>query len=338
MTLRHLLCLAALCLSTTLTQAAGPDFIEVPANANGQPQPHHAGIARIEVSADIPFEALVWYPTDAAERSWQIGPFPIPATRNAGVADGKFPVVLLSHGGGPGGGTPLVLRQVSAHLARQGYVVIAPFHGKTGLRGRPMQVKLALDAVLADPRFNPHVDPARLGMLGFSLGGAVTLELAGAVPNQAHFDAYCAAHPNDVMSCVDAPDKGDASAAPKHPSASGEVPPSPQLPLKAIALLDPLAALYPSSGLQTVTMPVLLFRPQQSQLSGDGNAAGLAAALPHAPQYQTLPGGHFVLIDICPPVLQAEAAEVCTDPQGVDRAAVHAAIESTIAAFFGKHL
>eukprot|EP01037_Dinobryon_pediforme_P029350 gene29350-32953_t len=306
------------------------------AQSEFQSQPHHAGIARIEVPADIPFEALIWYPTDVVGGSWQAGPFPIPATHNAAVADGKFPVVLLSHGGGLGGGSPLVLRELSAYLARQGYVVVAPFHGKTGLSGRPAQIKLAFDAVLADPRFESHLDPARLGMLGFSLGGAVTLELAGAIPNWAHFASFCATHSDDVMSCGHAPDQSSTSPAPRHPSSSATVPL--RLPLKAIVLLDPLAALFQHEDLQAVTMPVLLFRPEQSKLSGDGNAIGLAAALPRAPQYQTLPGGHFVFVDVCPPVLQSEAAEICSDPPGIDRAHVHAGIESMLAAFFGKHL
>src|SRR5450830_1419642 len=41
------------------------------AQSQFQSQPHHAGIARIEVPADIPFEALIWYPTDVVGGSWQ---------------------------------------------------------------------------------------------------------------------------------------------------------------------------------------------------------------------------------------------------------------------------
>lgn len=304
--------------------------------AFAQSQPHQAGIARIEVAADIPFEALIWYPADVADGSWQVGPFPIPATHNAAVADGKFPVILLSHGGGRGGGSPLLLREFSAYLARQGYFVVAPFHGKTALGGRPTQIKLAFDAVLADARFKLHIDPERLGMLGFSLGGAVTLELAGAIPDWAHFESFCMTHPDDVMSCGDAPEQSNAGPASRKASPTETVPL--RLPLKAIALLDPLAALFQGTGLQAVTMPVLLFHPEQSKLSADGNAMALAEALPHPPTYKTLPGGHFVLVDMCPPVLQSTASEICSDPPGVDRAAVHAGIESALAEFFRKHL
>jgi predicted dienelactone hydrolase len=301
-------------------------------------EPFHAGIIRLSVPAEVQFDTLVWYPTDADEVSWQAGPFLIPASHNATIAPGRFPIVLLSHGGGLTGGTPLILRELSAELARQGFVVIAPFHGRAGLRVRPLQVELALDAVLADLRFMAHVDPKRLGMVGFSLGGAVTLELAGAIPNMDHLTSYCSVHPDDVMSCHDAPSGGGNDAAPRQNLSTDTTRLLSALPLKAIALLDPFAVLFKHDELTAVAIPVLLFRPQQSQLPGDANALGLATALPHAPRVQTIPGQHFIFTDICPPVMKSKAPEVCDDPPGVDRAAVHAGIETQIGKFFSDNL
>lgn len=294
----------------------------------------HAGITRISIAARTPFDALIWYPTQSEEHPWQVGPFSIPASRDAPFAPGRFPVVLLSHGGGVGGGTPLVLCEFSASLARQGFVVVAPFHGKARLQLRPLQVTWAWDTVRADPRFAPHIDAARLGMLGFSLGTAVTLELAGAIPNAAHLEAYCATHSNDVMSCNDSP--GGKSRAPM-PSDQPQPTPVP-LPLKAIALLDPYAVLFQRAELAAVTMPVLIFRPDQSEMPGEANAFALADALPHKPKFQIIPGRHFIFTDVCVPELRAKSPEVCQDPAGVDRAAVHAEIEAQIATFFRGNL
>lgn len=295
--------------------------------------PLHVGIARITIAARTPFDALIWYPTQTEEHPWQIGPFPIPATRDAPFAAGSFPVVLLSHGGGPTGGSPLVLRDRAANLARQGFVVIAPFHGRTSLPPRPLQMTLAWDAVRADPRFAPHIDATRLGMLGFSLGTAVTLELAGAVANSAHLLAYCAAHSTDAMSCDRGPGGNDRS-----PTISNQPLPTPTLPLKAIVLLDPYAVLFQRAELTAVTMPVLIFRPEQSELPGEANAFALVNALPNKPQFQMIPGGHFIFIDVCVPELRASSPEVCQDPPGVDRATVHAAIDTQIATFFRNNL
>lgn len=292
----------------------------------------HAGIARPSVTGEKPFDMLVWYPTEADEVPWQAGPFTMPATRNAVVAPGRFPVVLLSHGGGVGGGTPLILREIPAALARRGFIVIAPFHGKVGLPGRTVQIRRALDAVVTDTRFASHVDQTRLGMLGFSLGAAVTLELAGAVANPAHLVAYCASHPHDAMSCDHAPDGNNGTA----PGANAA--PVAPLPLKAIVLMDPYAVLFQRPELADVSVPVLIFRPTDSALPAEANATGLAAALPRSPQLQTIPGGHFVFTDICSPSLKASSPEVCEDPPGVDRAAVHATLQAQIIEFFTKNL
>jgi predicted dienelactone hydrolase len=305
--------------------------------ALAQSSPYHAGIGRPSIAAAPPFDALVWYPTQTEEVAWQVGPFAIPATHNAVLAPGRFPIVLLSHGGGLGGGTPLMLRELSADLARRGFIVVAPFHGKTGLQGRTLQIRQALDAVLADPRFASHADATRLGMLGFSLGTAVTLELAGAIPNLANLTAYCAGHPNDVMSCDHAPDGRNAPSSREAVPAGAISAPTP-LPLKAIVLLDPYAVLFQRPELVAVSMPVLIFRPAQSELPGEANAFGLQAALPHPPEFQTIPGSHFVFMDVCPPALKSDSPELCQDPPNVDRAAVHTAIEAQIADFLGKNL
>lgn len=309
--------------------------------AVAQVEPYRAGIVRITVPADdAPFDAVVYYPMNAEGLASQAEPSSAPANRRGAIANGRFPVVLIAHGGGPTGGSPLALSELSTSLARSGVLVLAPFHGKAGLRVRPTQTRLALDAVLADPRLGPHADADRLGMLGFSMGGAVTLELAGATPDFAHFQEYCRTH-SDVMSCDRAPDRnrGDSSSPAHVPSTLQPSSSSPRrLPLKAIALLDPMAALFTREGLRAVTMPVLLFRPEQSRLPGDQNAVGLATALPRSPRYHVLPGGHFVFVDVCRPLAQAAAAEWCSDPPGVDRAAVHADLESTITKFFAENL
>jgi predicted dienelactone hydrolase len=117
------------------------------ANALARADPFHAGISRLTVRASAPFDALVWYPTDAEETPWDSNGFQIPATHDAPIAQGPFPIVLLSHGGGRGGGNPLTLRELAAVLARQGFVVIAPFHGTSRLLQRPFQIREALDEV-----------------------------------------------------------------------------------------------------------------------------------------------------------------------------------------------
>ncbi|WP_150119732.1 alpha/beta hydrolase family protein [Collimonas pratensis] len=311
-------------------------FVAPATNASSEQESLHAGIIRFTIPASQSVETLVWYPTQDEEIPWQVGPFQIQASRNATIASGRFPVILMSHGGGITGGSPFVLGELSAYLARQGYIVIAPAHGKTRLLDRPLQVKLAFDAVASDSRFNSHIDTTRLGMLGFSLGGAVTLETAGAFPNMAHVDSYCDTHSGDVMSCQDAPG-GNEGASKQNLRVEKTALPS-RLSLKAIVLLDPFAIPFQHEELTSVTMPVLIFHPEKSALPAEANALGLSTALPQPPQYQTVPGGHFIFTDVCTDSLRSSAPEICQDPPGVDRAAIHLHIESTIARFFHTYL
>jgi len=75
--------------------------------ALADPPSFRAGVTRITVQDTTPFDALIAYPTEAAEVSVDEGPIRLVASRDAPVAGGaRFPVVLFSHGGN-GPGTPL---------------------------------------------------------------------------------------------------------------------------------------------------------------------------------------------------------------------------------------
>ncbi len=301
------------------------------AAGSAEAQPFHAGVARIAVPADTPPAALVWYPTEADEEPWQLGVVPMPATRDAAVAAGRFPVVLLSHGGGASGGSPLMLRALSVALARQGMIVVAPFHGPLlrTLVTRPRQTAEALQVLLADERFAPHADPARVGMVGFSLGGGIALLVAGGRVDMAHWAAYCTDHHEDYRACSGVP-----SGVPSGSEAAeaGVLPAAPSLPLKALVLLDPFGAVFTRDSLSSVVMPVLILHPVGSDLSESGNAEAVAEALPNVPQYERIAGTHFIFADSCIG-LPEQSADWCQDPPGVDRAAVHAQVEAMIVAF-----
>lgn len=306
-------------------------------SAQADPQRFHAGIARITVQDVVPFDALVAYPTDAAEAPFQDGPWVIAASRDAPIASGaRFPIVLFSHGGGgtlKAGGSPLPYADLATSLAREGFIVVAPFHpgAKRPLEDRPRHVHKALDTMLADPRFATHADPARLGMMGFSWGGAVTLIAAGAVPDLAHLAAYCRDRIDDPKACDGVPTDGSLA------NVVGKRSPD-TLAVKALVLMEPWGALFDRNGLTSVDMPTLLYRAEGSDLQAEGNILALAAALPHPPRQETVPGGHFIFVDPCPPAWEADAPELCKDVPAVDRAAVHRRIEIEIADFLRRTL
>jgi predicted dienelactone hydrolase len=116
----------------------------------------------------------------------------------------RYPVLVFSHGYA---GSPLSNDYISviSALASHGYVVLAPFHGDprfsnlrvddfgdavrvlsrlenfTALQAlRPLALSAALDLVLAHPQWRDHLDSARIGGFGASMGGESMLLLGGA--------------------------------------------------------------------------------------------------------------------------------------------------------------
>lgn len=302
--------------------------------AHAEEPPFHAGVTRVTVQDAVPFDTLIAYPTRAAEKPFQAGAFTVAAARDAPIATGRrFPVVLFSRGGGGASEAgPLFHQGLVTFLTRRGFIVVAPFHPATGqpLIDRPRQIRAALDRLLADPRFAAAADPARLGMIGFSYGGAVTLITAGAVPSLAHLAAYCAGRNDDPLGCQGAP--APSAPVPVY-SRSADV-----LPLKAIVLLEPFGALFDRAGLQAVQAPALLYRAETSELGSDGNVFALADSLPQRPLMKETAGGHFMFLDPCPAAIAGAAPEVCKDPPGADRAAFHKRLEAEVADFLERTL
>lgn len=307
-------------------------------SAPADPQRFHAGVTRITVKDVVPFDALVAYPTDVAEVPFQDGPWIIAAGRDAPIASGtRFPIVLFSHGGGgtlKAGGSPLPYGDLATSVAREGFIVVAPFHpagAERALEDRPRHVHKALNAMLADPRFATHADPNRLGMMGFSYGGAVALIVAGAVPDFAHLAVYCRGRADDPKACDGVPTDGSLAnvVGKRSPDA---------LAMKALVLMEPWGALFDRNGLTSVDMPTLLYRAEGSDLKAEGNILALGTALPHPPRQETVPGGHFIFFGPCPPAREADAPEACRDAPDVDRKAIHRLIEGEIAKFLLQNL
>ena len=333
---------AAIALSLLVPLAGSPS----PARADG---PYRAGVARITVQdavsgvvgfgdaqmLPVPFEVLVAYPTDAAEAPFEAGPFTIHASLDAPIAPAKaFPVLLFSHGNGRGG-SPLHERDLITSLARQGFIVIAPFHsGTRPLRDRPRQLHKALDQVLADQRFAAQADRSRLGIVGYSFGGAVALIAAGATPDFAHLVSYCRGRTDDPRAC-DGIDTTDTSHAILGQAAD-------VLPVKALVLLEPFGAPFDREALTSLTMPVLLYRAEHSNLRPEGNIFALAAALPRPPRQESVPGGHLIFVNPCTPALVKEAPadckDVAKDAAGVDGAAILRRVEADVADFLRNNL
>ena len=182
--------------------------------------PYSAGVTSLELvqpgqlnplegeSAAAPFDRAlsvrVWYPavgggSPITYRSALPGPdtklvaFTIPgiAVLNAPRAQGRFPLVILAHGAS---NTPEVLAWLGENLATKGYVVAAPAFGDPPISESAKLIfpiarrPLDLAFVAAELRRRARsrspplegLDPSRVALIGYSLGGYGVLTAAGA--------------------------------------------------------------------------------------------------------------------------------------------------------------
>ncbi len=312
------------------------------AAAADEEQGYHAGFARLTVEADPPFPVAVWYPTAAEETTWQAALRDVTAARDAPIAAGRFPLILLSHGSG---GNEFGHLDWAARLARNGFIVAAIRHvgdssdapngqgSDIQLTGRPWQARQALDAVLADPRLAPSIDRDRIGMIGFSAGGYTTLVSIGGRPRYELWMAHCAAHPEDHEFCP-----GEGIVVPRITKPGWALPP-PIGEIKAAVVMAPAGILFDARGLAGIGVPLRIYRAADDRLvQNQWNADHVAALLPNRPEIVTVPGDHYVFIAPCSPALRAEVAVICEDAPGVDRLAIHEKIADELVDFFRKEL
>lgn len=153
----------------------------------------------VDPQVDRVLDTIVWYPAPTGA-----GPVNVPL---GGVVDaavdtsgGPYPVLLFSHGSC---GFPTQARFLTALLASQGFIVIAPPHpGNTlsefpncgtvaaqvaSVQERPQDVIFALDFMLdlgAQPasEFFAALDADKVGMSGHSFGGLTTYLVAAIEP------------------------------------------------------------------------------------------------------------------------------------------------------------
>ncbi|SFA93673.1 Predicted dienelactone hydrolase [Rhizobium sp. NFR07] len=160
-----------------------------------------------------PLAVTVWYPskgdghkvTRNDDRIFRSDPVYADAT----IRDGRFPLVLLSHGSG---GRVEGMGWIAAKLAEAGFIVAGPNHpGTTSgdstpaaspkIWERTQDISVLITALAADRRWQSSLDPSRIGVLGFSLGGITALELAGARPDLDAFIRYCDEEKPGLLDC-----------------------------------------------------------------------------------------------------------------------------------------
>jgi predicted dienelactone hydrolase len=289
-----------------------------------------------------PMPTIVMYPTKSETETTRLGPFTISAGREAPPVPGWHPLVVFSHGTG---GSNLGHHDSLTALARAGFVAAAVEHPRDNYRddsgfatdlqliGRPHHIVALIDGLLAHPAVGPLIDHGRIGMVGHSAGGYTALVIAGAVPNFALANAYREAVLRDPYR-----QRADAVGTQRRrPDLQYVADPR----VRAIVLWAPaLGYVFDRGALAKIHVPVRIYRPAADEmLPHPWHAERIVQSLPVPPEYQVLDrSGHFVFLAPCSWMFAWTAKQLCTDPPGVDRAAIHERLNAEMVAFFRHSL
>ena len=116
----------------------------------------------------------------------------------------RLPLVLISHGTS---GSLASHYDTALELARAGFVVAAVTHAgdnsqdqsyvgnRLDLIERPRQIKCVLDYLLGAWQEHNRLDPACIGIFGFSLGGFTALVAIGGTPDLQRIPQFCSEKP-----------------------------------------------------------------------------------------------------------------------------------------------
>lgn len=297
----------------------------------------------------------VFYPSTQAKGVSRRGPYELHASMNAKPVPGAKPLVVIAHGHG---GADLGHHDLAVYLASHGFVTATlefpkdNFHDMSGtgkavvLVGRPIQVKATISMLLSSVRWKALVDPNQIGVAGFSAGGYTALMVVGAVPRFSRFIDYCELRPEDqeiggvsrrIAASAHQTARAYAAAMQKDLDKWGNTD-DPRV--KAAFVMAPLSLLFDKAGLAHIDYPVSLYYGQDDHvLLPKYNVLHIAPLIKTLVGIRMIPkAGHYVFLTPCSPELTRDAPDICKDPPGVDRVAVHRQINASALAFFRKTL
>ena len=304
--------------------------------------PGGAGFRLIQLPDPVtqqPMQAAVFYPAAPTSETTRMGAVVVSAVKDAAPRGVRHPLVLLSHGNGAG---RFSHHDTATFLARHGYVVAAIEHPGDNFRdssgvgtdrvlmGRALQLSALLDFLLQAPASAGLIDSRRVGVAGFSAGGYSALLLMGAKPKFELLGAYCKALPTSVLCAGGA--KVSLSSPPLIAKTDDRV--------RAAFVMSPPGAFFDRESLSQVSKPVSLYAAgADSVLPVKENAIKVKELLPSLARYTEIPGAdHFVFLAPCTSEMRGVAPALCTDPQGVNRAAVHDNVNRDALMFFQEQL
>ncbi|WP_147125265.1 alpha/beta hydrolase family protein [Shimia ponticola] len=311
------------------------------------------GFVQFDLQTDhhaAPLDAAMFYPAAAGGDPITFGRNPvftgIQVSQDAPIADGNHPIVLMSHGLG---GNYRVLSWLARDLAEAGAIVIAVNHPNSTTFDVDPQLSLhhwtraqdmsaALDHVI--DTYGDYVDTSRVMASGFSYGGWTALSLGGQTGNHAGYVSHCEEDAEASTHCQDIIRAGgDLAAIPAEDwNASYR-----DDRVTHVAAIDPGliygAEAVNGAGMEADALLIQLGSGENRHYATDIDRSGFGDVVAHE-RVTIDPAHHISALMTCRPggwlfLKVTFDYPVCDDPQGSDRAAVHAQISAEMIEHFG---
>jgi len=284
----------------------------------------------------------LWYPAQAAARPVRIGLNTAQVAQDAAPDGRGLKLIVFSHGQGGGFADSI---DTAMALARAGFVVAALTHTGDNFKDisrvlkiwdRTRQLHLMTNWVLHSWLGHDHLDPAHIGVFGFSAGGFTALVAAGGVPDLDRIPPYCDAHKAEFTCGLIA--RANPSGA-KLPVPPGGWVHDPRIAAAVIAA-PALGFTFSKAGLAGVHVPVQLWRADKdTTLPQPYYAQVVADDLPAPPDYHVVPDAeHLDFLAPCDAAKAAIAPQICESLPGFDRVRFHLQFDEAVTGFFAKWL
>lgn len=313
-------------------------------------QPQKTGIATIRYYDEQrcrPLITEVWYPVDEQAPAEAVSGLWVRCAecRDAPFASQpkKHPLIIMSHGNG---GDRLNAAWLAEVLAANGYIVAAmDHHGNTWnnkiaeyfvkVWERPQDVSFVIDQLLNDDRFASHINPEKIGFIGYSLGGLTGVWIAGGQISNFDKPSMKDVPVDQIPSFVTDEVINSIDFSPVQKSYRDSR-------VAAVFLMAPaLGNLFDMTSLTSIDVPVYIVAPENDQIVPIETSAKVLAAKINKAFFSMIPGAatHYVFLN--------EATKggrlmldrsLSNDPPTVDRKQIHDEVANNAVKFFDKSL
>lgn len=301
---------------------------------------------------DVDFN--IWYPAMPGGKSVTVGGNGVfhgtPAGRDAPHQDGRFPVVIISHGAGGNAGQ---FGWIASELAQAGFVVVLPNHPGTTTGNasaeaairvweRPADVSAVLDEITANSDAYPYIDTDRISILGFSAGGYTAMATAGARVDPNRLQSFCDDTDHGMSDCAFFAHFGvDLHAFDLSPAAQDLRDPR----ITSAVIIDPgIVETLTEESLSQIDIPMLIINLGDEETIPAGVYARTAADLiPNATYSIVEDAIHFSFLAQCKPrgpqilINEDELDPLCDDAGGQPRSDIHNELSVAIVAYLEAH-